>query len=244
MIKRLLTLVFVFGSIKMASACCSAQQKRIFPLGIKDDKVVALEIYLYRNCDENFYNGDFNDFSFLWWGSMRLIQQENDSLVELEMIDSLIQFTECQCGIKTRDSLSRYDSIVQTLYQKGLTAANKLQGFERMKLESIREITAVDSSFIYWSNEDTIYYSKTKNHYPFYRDKRGYEPVYNIAQIRTYQVKKRKLYVVTIDNHYYFPEEEELKPVKPKPKVKLEKNGYFPSYPDWHGHQEDFILLE
>lgn len=244
MIKKLLPLLLFLFLTESVSACCAAQQKRIFPLGIKDNKVVALEIYLYRNCDEGFYSGNFNDFSFVWWGSIRLMQQENDSLVELESIDTLFRFTECNCGIKTRDSLSRYDSIVKTLYTKGLTEAKKLQDFESMKLTSIRELTDADSLLIYWSKEDTLYYHKTRHNYPFYRDKRGYEPVYNITQLRTYRYKKKEVYVVMVDNNYYIPDEENLKDIKVKPKIKIEKDGYFSSYPEWHGHQEDFILLK
>lgn len=235
MISRVILILFSIISLK-TSACCSAGQFRIFPMGLISGKPLCAVFEMSRVCTDDGNMGSDNETS--WFGIMSLQFLEKDSLRLLKAIDTF-EILECVCGYKDISEKSEYRVKMQKYLDKAFNLAEKEKGFQIFQAVDY----AADSSSIsklFSSLNDTSVIWKDKIIPLDKHESISCYTMNEIKEVRTYSIKNYNLIVVTVSCPTKSTVTDEQKKINSELfKKSAVSMTYIPV--DWHGYSIDLI---
>lgn len=254
--KYLISFLIVINSIYI-SACLSASQNRIFPLGVSTEGLLVVEFHLFRSESIN-KNNNKSKLEVVWGGECYIkVYNENYKEVYSELVEEIEKFKEENYistiensfikGKRISEQRFFYKSINQESiffcdYQENCkkanlvfdTSLNKINvklhnGFEK-------ELCILDDSTTFGSN--LVGYLKGFDEMEI--SAKSLKDNIAINSVRVYNFGERKLTIVHIANGY----SNNLEEKNPKINFKEERNFAFFERVMHHGNGFDFFILE
>jgi uncharacterized protein YqkB len=147
----LLCLLTVF-LLKDLTACCYRLDSQIYPLGIKDNNLIAFSINTAR------YDSTCCNFNCYWKGTFSLVYVINEGFIEYK---NILEFKDVP------DSL--YENLLQENYQKALSIVKNYSNFTLAELSYIEYFHDMDTCQIIPEynlfEEEYDYENDTENNY-------------------------------------------------------------------------------
>lgn len=241
--KLLFTILFFILAAGQVRACCAENIYRLFPMGEAQGEVILLELQMGRTCFDRTHeviNNDTDMRTFWLNGVVRLVQYRADSLVPLQVIDTL-NFKDCQCDYNNSLQKSRFEEAFQPVYQKAFAVASALEDFQ----PAITEKLYCNDTLRGQVTLDTITYDRVRL---AYQDKftleLGIGQIIScipdkLAETRIYTTTGFTIYVFRMRCSYLEP-----KAVKRnKKRFKKHATAFWKEKAQWHGIAKDFVKI-
>ena len=237
--KIVITLSILFLTTCKAWSCCAEKIERIFPLGISNDKIVALELQLFRTC-MNPQDKTIKDEGSWLSGTATLVYLSNSKVDTIEVLDSLT-LKELEEPFSRNIEQSQFEAHFSYIYQKALKKAQQLPHFSAIKPQKITFNDTLNVSIV----ADTL---KDYNNYLLtYKDLFGLRTDLNIASCIANKIAETRIYESPTHRVFIFRlrcEYTNLREVKRnKRRFQNIKTAYWREMPQWHGFAKDFVVI-
>ena len=237
--KIFLITTILFLSTISSQACCAEKDYRLFPVGEIAQTVIFIEFNLFRNC--NMGPGDESTQEFWTKGTVNLVSTTGDSLNLIQTIDT-VNVKECTCSYDDFYQKTAYESHLATSYQKALTTAKRMKGFQMAKPKhivfndtlntQIREVST-DSSYLHVLKYKELITIDL-----------GLEDIIScfpnkVAEIRTYETHHFTVTVLRLRCRLL--EEEAV--ARNKKRFKQIASAFWKEQAQWHGVAKDYWVI-
>lgn len=234
---RLVLIVFLLISLK-STACCSAGQFRIFPLGIMQNKPICAVFETSRACSDD---GMGADNEIYWFGRLTLQFLEKDSLHLFKALDTF-EFVECICKYDEIENNSQYREIMQLYLDSAYLVASNEKGFAPFTgILYAADSISIEAQFKMLTDSTALW----KQHEIDLRKNESISCMImnEIKEVRIYQSGNYELLIASVGcpTQRYLNEKLRLK----NKESFLNKKGAMTYIPiDWHGYTIDLYQLE
>lgn len=258
---RLFLLSLIVISSMSASACLSAHQNRIFPVGISTKGLLVLEVHLNRGDNAESEDGTDELGEPIWYGKVYCNLYKEYQLQQSDTLGILKDFKEHElpeklkpyfhlCHNKIKDlpafKAAERTSIMFCGYSEGCNAA-------RIVADTINQTASV-----YVKNNEGIGLPVFSDKFPLYEDYQAYfgeveDTVAYIASLQTglligsvrrYKCDKKELVIIHLESGQPYPDPEEDAKVHAAESKRFIETGFFTEPVMHHGHGFDFYILE
>lgn len=246
--------------VHAASACLSAHQNRIFPIGTCEKGLVVLEVHLDRDDNIEGEDGRIALDDPMWYGKVYCNIYNYYELWESDTLGVLKEFKE-----------SALIELLKPYRLQCIESAKKLPGFTPAEKESITFYgystgagvsivadTMAQTASVKISNSIEADIPLFALSFPLYEDYQAYygdvvdtaEYITGLKQgllvgsARRYNIGKQKLYIVHLESGQHYPDLEGDKIIHAAESKHFIETGLFTEPVMHHGHGFDFYILE
>ncbi len=258
--KKNLILLFSIVYFIQASACLSAHQNRIFPIGVSAKGLLVLEVHLDRSDDVESEDGRDVIGNPTWYGKVYCNTYKNYELQQSDTLGILKDFKESELTEKLKPYLQQCNIRIKDLPQ--FVAAQKesitFYGYSagagvKVISDTIKQTASVRVTPKHIANIPIFL-----SNFPLYQDYQSYfgevddtaayvasmETGLLVGSARKYTLGKKALYIVHLESGQLYPDPENEKKVHAAESKHFIETGLFTEPVMHHGHGFDFYILE
>lgn len=257
--KRCLLFIAALFVTTCASACLSAHQNRIFPIGISSRGLVVLEVHLERSDDED-GGAAPDELDPVWYGKVYCNTYKDYELQESDTLGILKDFKESELAEKLKEYLSRCIDKAKALPQfvKAQREMITFYGYSagagvKVISDTVKQTASVRVTPKHMANIPIF-----SSNFPLYEDYQSYfgevddtaayvaslETGLLVGSVRKYTLGKQALYIVHLESGQLYPDPENEKKVHAAESKHFTDTGLFTEPVMHHGHGFDFYILE